>query len=729
MKIFFEETSYQPALLNHYFGSRHLQSIQRSVRDGSTRRVLKGVGYCYDAFGAEHVFVLPKNFVFANQKAFGVIPISDCFPIDDNEEMRTMMTKYGWSESLLSTLPVMLYQAIDRYRKQVQNSHSSETDFYQELVTSKKGDNELTLLDISLSLQQFYRDNQNLFLLVYKQSRSGFNKIQWEKTVRNTAPYIEKDVVYYPQIINRKKAINYDEELLVIFFNTLRFLNLKYQFHVVVEQPYNLMPDKEFERKLERGIILRRLKAIKNNYFNEGLVRLWDLLYAFTSKLSSIRKPSAKKDYLFARSFEKVFEKMVDTILSDTELPQDLKKQRDGKIIDHLFKGVSVTSEQLELYYIGDSKYYKTGNRPDDISKSKQYTYAKNIIQLELEWFNTNKKKTDVLKYRDELTEGYNLTPNFFISGKVEAGYSYDKDYLEPPKEDAFLDDHYQFKNRIFDRDTLFLMQFDVNLLFVVNAYVSRNQRIRVAFKETAAIRFRNEFINALEYRYEFYLMRIRDGKSLEEGIKEHFRDINGKVFCPYSAGEYYGLMIMGLRKDDFSKNMTLILSLQHDFVIKEYHLGTEPYHYYKGLLNGKESSRTLVLRDAMTKYYRESAIVMSYDSDEELDRIKNNARVSLSLHELEACCKGSYRQRIFTSAYLFLYDSRDTKRNATGFLLEGIQYYDKDTDKMSFELFPGTIGGELVLQPFIGRHTQGKNRGAFFLSFEEALDDYRPES
>ena len=132
MKIFFEDIGYHPALLNQYFGSRHLQSIQRGVQNGSAR-LLKGVGYCYDSNEAEHVFVLPKNFVFANQKAFGIIPISSYSPIEDNDEMRAMMALNGWSESLLSTLPIMLYQAIDRYRKQVQKNRSTEEDVFQEL--------------------------------------------------------------------------------------------------------------------------------------------------------------------------------------------------------------------------------------------------------------------------------------------------------------------------------------------------------------------------------------------------------------------------------------------------------------------------------------------------------------------------------------------------------------------------------------------------------------------
>lgn len=733
MKLFFEDIGYKPSVLDKYFGERHALSFLRSTDNGYTQ-LLKGVGYCLNESLSEHVFVLPKNFVFQNGKAFGILPVYPDSPLEDNPELRLLLRSAGWDESLLTTLPIYLYRAIDKYRKQVRDSYSAEQDYIHDVLSSKIGDKELTLLDISLSLERFYKENQSLFVMVYKMAHSGYNKVQWGKTVRKATPIIEDEEVIYPLVINRKKTINYDEELLVLFFNTLRYLNNKYQSHNVVDQPYNLMSDCEFERKLDRGIILRRLKTIKNNYFNEKMVRLWDLLYAFTSKLSSIRKPGAKGDFLFVRSFENVFETMIDTLLSDSDAPSVLVHQKDNKEVDHLFKGNSVTSDTLDIYYIGDSKYYISGHRPQYSALFKQYTYAKNIIQTEIDWFYSGKHEH--LKYRDSLTEGYNITPNFFISGKVEPGYNYTVDHLEMPRGEGgnLLPESFQksiqFPNRIFDRDTLFLMQFDVNILFVISAYVARSQRIRSSFKAKAKENFKQKFIRCIEENYDFFLLRVKNGQAVDKALNQHFRALNGKVFCPYPRGhKHYGLLMMGLERKDFESNMKLLLSLQEDFIIKEYHLGTEPYMYYMGLLDGVETSRTLVLRDGlkptMENHKQESVIVAEYHSKEELDVAEVVGSFPVKLTDIELRCPERFRQRIFTSAYLFLYDPSHPDAPSVGYILTGTQHYKESTDELYLDILPLRLGGGLDLSASIARHTDGTNSGPFFLRFEEATADF----
>ena len=136
-------------------------------------------------------------------------------------------------------------------------------------------------MDVILSLRDFYDENQGLFVLIYKQAHSGYNKVSWNKTIRTQQPVIKDRKVIYPFIVNLRKEINFDEELLVLFFNTLRYINNEYHFKFNIDQPYNLLSDSEFKRKLERGAVSRKLKSIRNNYFNEKLVLLWELLFAF----------------------------------------------------------------------------------------------------------------------------------------------------------------------------------------------------------------------------------------------------------------------------------------------------------------------------------------------------------------------------------------------------------------------------------------------------------------
>ena len=191
MVFLFEEYPYSRDLTDKYLSSLHSLAIVDNGTDPFSRKI-NGVGYFLETEQAAHVFVLPKNFVI-DGKAFGVQKISQDSAITDSKEFRELLTQNGWSDSLLSTLPIYLYQAIDRYRNQVLDSNTAEEDYSREILSSKSGENELTLLDVTLSLQRFYRENQNLFVMVYKQSHSGFNKVQWGKTVRKTMPIIEDD--------------------------------------------------------------------------------------------------------------------------------------------------------------------------------------------------------------------------------------------------------------------------------------------------------------------------------------------------------------------------------------------------------------------------------------------------------------------------------------------------------------------------------------------------------
>ena len=99
-------------------------------------------------------------------------------------------------------------------------------------------------------------------------------------------------------------------------------------------------------------------------------------------------------------------------------LIKDLKKNDDGKIIDHIYDYQSLI-DTSNIFYIGDSKYYKSNSEVGNLSKYKQFTYAKNVIQFNIDLLNKDKKETykPKIRYRDQLTEGYNITPNFFIYG------------------------------------------------------------------------------------------------------------------------------------------------------------------------------------------------------------------------------------------------------------------------------------------------------------------------
>lgn len=732
MILFFEGKDYKRTLLDSVFGKDHARVISRgNLKD--EKAVLDCVGYYYDSVHS-HVFILPKVF-FTDNKGFGVIDLDDTKPLTNTSEVAKTLKDNGWNPELLDELPVYLYQAIEKYRKREQDTIATEKDATQNVMSSKKGKTETSLMDIILSLRDFYNENQNLFILTYKQIHSGFNKVNWSKTIRTQQPVINGKKVIYPFVVNHRKEINYDEELLVLFFNTLRYINNEYHFRFVVDQPYNLLSDKDFKRQLEKGAIKKRLETIKNNYFNEKFVNLWEQLYLFAAKIDHIKSAKEKEDYLLIRDFNIVFEDMIEVLLGDSDAPKALIKQPDGKIVDHLFKGVSLTTTGRQVYYVGDSKYYKEGAAPVGDSLFKQYTYAKNIIQTQLDWYHKRKAH---LKYRDELTEGYNITPNFFISGRVEKSYTFTKHELKLQKN--HFDKNYQFQNRVFDRDTLFLRLYDINFLFALYAYVSRAQSVRAKFKEEAKEKFRADFIKYIDKEHDFYLLQKRSDVDIKELVDRYFRIMNGKIFCPYDENDdNYGLLMMGLERDAYRENAELLATISKDFVIKEYHLGIEPYVYVNGYLNGKEVSRSLVLKDQLKdsdgNFRRESVVIGCYRSPEQKEWILKHNLYNVRFNEGRAGAVYDRTQQVFTASFLILYDVNHKEKEADCYMLTGktllinahgmsTMDYPKtdwtgDEEYLVYQL-GDKICGTLEIRDILGRHPEVQDGKPLYAYFEE---------
>ncbi|MCM1502538.1 MAG: hypothetical protein NC115_07735 [Bacteroidales bacterium] len=656
-------------------------------------------------------------------KGFGCVDLPEDRPLDDSDNIAELLKENNWKADVINDLPIYLYQAIEKYRKREHDTVVAETRAAQNVISSKSGKTEMSLMDIILSLRDFYSENHNLFVMIYKQRHSGFNKVNWGRTIRLHQPVLKDRSVIYPYVVNRRKEVNYDEELLVLFFNTLRYINNEYHFRFVVEQPYSLISDKEFKRKLENGAIRKRLNTLRNNYFNEKLVRLWEHLYLFASRINNVHSAKEREEYLLIRDFNVVFEDMVETLLGDLDAPKNLVKQQDGKIVDHLFKGMSLTTSSRQVYYVGDSKYYKEGAVPKGDSLFKQYTYAKNIIQTQIDWYHRRKEH---LKYRDELTEGYNITPNFFISGSVRSGY----DFMSPElhlQSDEFQK-NYQFRNRIFDRDTLFLRMYDINFLFVLYAYISRSESVRARFKLHAKEQFRTDFIKYIDSEHDFYLLQQRNSGDIEAVVDKHFRKLNGKVFCPYERGEdHYGLLMLGLERDAFMENAVLLADLSKDFIIKEYHLGTEPYLYYNGLLWGQQVSRSMALtsalKDAEGKYRRESVAICCYRSREHKDWILRNRLYNVRFNAGRPGAVYRHTQQVFTASFLILYDYNNQSAEAECYTLTGVNnLYDAKTMQKSG--YPKIVwnGDEEYLLYSIGDRLDGT------ISVTEILDSH-PEA
>lgn len=122
------------------------------------------------------------------------------------------------------------------------------------------------------------------------------------------------------------------------------------------------------------------------------------------------------------------------------------------------------------------------------------------------------------------------------------------------------------------------------------------------------------------------------------------------------------------------NENTDLMLELESYFIIKEYRLGTDPYVYYEGTINGVETPRRLVLLDGLeknlSKYKTETVLFGCYRSKEQLAWILANNLYNVRYTENRAGSVFGHNQRTFTASYLVLYNGNDRKEPARCFML-----------------------------------------------------------
>lgn len=543
------------------------------------------VGYYFNSHPDVYdcVFILPKvllevkegkELVFGQYRPEDIICINENSPL--TEEQRNFI--YDFS--------VWIYRAVVVFYNDKRNDTSIVYHRKMAQVNRGRRQRNNTFLDILLSLIQFNEDNQQFFLFIIKNMHSGFNKINWTRTIARTDAVIQDNNAIYVNPVNKKRQINFDEELLIIFFSILNYINEHYGFPVKINCNYDLIEGNKFQNYL-KGFGIRRLQQIKYKYFSDKALQLWSLCFAFFDKAKNVTIDIGQKDYLLVKNFNLVFEAIIDELIGETgEVPAGLKKQDDGKMVDHIYtyQGLTTHQENLPIYYIGDSKYYKRNNPIGKESVAKQFTYARNVIQWNLnlfmkedsedeDWKSDWKQFREVPKLRDDITEGYNIIPNFFISATMEEDLSYrDTIRLTEKKNKYFTSD--QFRNRLFDRDTLLVCHYDVNFLFVVSLYALNNKSKKAAWKKKVRGIFRDEIRKLLEQNYHFYAMTAHPDENGIRYIKSHFQEVLGKIYTPYENTNYFSL---ALDINDKENNEELLTELRKHFYVVECQLGDNP--------------------------------------------------------------------------------------------------------------------------------------------------------
>lgn len=689
MKLFIEEHSYSTEE-----SKALLKKILNFEQGGSFSTDM--VGYYYSNDIHDTVFFLPKVVMDKEDKVFGKYAPETIIDLQKALDNKTItMDEYQF----IYGLSVWIYRSIAVFRNTADDKHRKillYRDIPSDSMTGEHVYN--TFLDILISLQRFNEQNQNYFTFVLKNIHSGFNKINWTKTISQGRALIQDGIPLYIDVVNRKKQVNLEEELFIIFFSILHHMQVRYGFPVNINYNFPLITDDAFENYLE-GYGEVRLIQIRHKYFADKQVKMWQLCYDFFSKKSQIQNNTNYSDHLLAKDFNIVFEAMIDHLLKEekphvAQMIEDLKlkDQTDGKRVDHIYAWDGLMHNENEIFYIGDSKYYKLANNPASNSIYKQYTYARNVIQANLDLFNqkdktgkkTKKPGDDYLIYRDDDTEGYNITPNFFIRGHVPEDRNYENDDLEVKGD---MEKKVHFENRLFDRDTLLLQHYDINFLYVLSVYGSEDVLAQETFRLKARTLFRDRIIEDIKKEYSFFSLQLKpievdEDDEDEEDITErdrmnrlveqkYFRRLLGKAFRPYKENEFLYLSLEK-KPEYFKDNMKLLSDLSADFNIREYALGTDPrdainkfteltFAPTEGFGDGEaQESNVFKFADMADEVF----LIGGYRIDkDQLTWIKNNGyniRANVNRHGYR---NGIVDENVVSARYLILYEINSAEK------------------------------------------------------------------
>ena len=549
MKILIEGYAYSPALVRGVLSENRLLLTDERV-------VIENVGYFHSSTCNDFVFFLPKvllekvdgvdgDRVFvSDENRTGFSPEEIVDPEAITNEGRKLTEE---QKAFLYEFAVWIYRAIAQFKEKnprttvVWQHRAHPTGaFKRRYITN-------TFLDVILALQRFHRENETFFLFKVRESHVGGYKINWGRTVTKAQSVIRDGVPVYFAPIRKRHSIDFDEELLVIFYSILHYVKAKFGFRIQLNLGYSLITGQQFKRYLD-GYGIVRLRQIRNRYFSDREKMLWELCFAFFDKAHKASIVGAEEEYLLAKDFNIVFEAMIDELVGDSRVAK-FRQLADGKEIDHLYLDKSLTrnEETAQTFYVADSKYYKRGNALGEESVAKQFTYARNLLQLDLDLFLNGDDVSEKIKnkrtalenvglLRDSTTEGYDIIPNFFISATLPKNFNYDCDCLALHGDaEAFRNIH--FENRLFDRDTLLLSHYDINFLYVVKMYAHNDTSLKKAWRKKVRDEFRLHIQTLLKERFEFYAMVPHNSISEEKAIaflRENFKLALGKLYAPY---------------------------------------------------------------------------------------------------------------------------------------------------------------------------------------------------
>ena len=570
MRILFEGAKYNIYELEKCFGDKFYHQI-------GNHGYIDVVGY-YHSNDNQLFYFLPKLFITDNDEFLDThIHYLNFFSQNIETLIDKDITLLNWFRKFL----ILFYKSLAEYKSRVDNKIIQLGDTLQ--LSTNVGTNEFTFLDLVLTILNFYKKNRDFFIFHNKEQQSlKHKKINWNKTIRKQQPVFIDKTPIYDNLNIKAKRINDDEILMTYFYSVLNHLKDEYKVDAVIDCPYDLIKGERFKIFLETGLF--KIKKIRNNYYSDKLKAIYNLLVLFFEKsfVGNIKNKSG--DFIVVKQYHNVFEDMIDKLLSDSFSDRKtssgislshLKNNKDGKILDHLFEFDSILDTDESIFYIGDSKYYKHNSNLSDNSIYKQFTYAKNVIQYNINLLQENARIPSLINkniiYRDEITEGYSISPNFFIQGIIKSIHDFDTHGLVQNIEKG-TEKNAHFKERLFDRDTLFINYYEINFLFVLNSYTNysadRISETRQLFRNTFKTHFISYFKN--HSGFNFYEFSFNTEQELKEFVDSEFRYIIGRVIRTISNPNRLILAINPNRESKLKDNLLNRFKITNNPILKQ---------------------------------------------------------------------------------------------------------------------------------------------------------------
>ena len=459
------------------------------------------------------VFVLPKIFLH-DQKVFGKYD----YKLFVSKTIKGILSLQEFE--IIKSITEKLYFCLRKYQREINsNIIDRELGFS---IKSNIGIQNSGAFEAMLALIAFNRNNP----LLYTQERQILESktshtINWKKTLSASIPVSVDDSLIYLDFSRSTKGSKKDDLLLVIFYSLLNNFR-DYDSTINIRSLVKILNPNQLIKIKPK--IKNFLRTSKSTYFSDKFRQLHSLLQSYYFAENAAYS-SEQIEFLLTNDFEILFERFVDSLISDEHLLKLYKFLKDGKEIDHLF-GEKDVFKGCKIIYIGDSKYYKD---PAKIAsqKYKQFTYSRNIIQENIYIVNNGENTIYSRNYRDSVSEGYNVTPNFFVFAVVQSSYLEANTLISIDSQAAEFSFH--FENRLFDRDSLHILYFKIDFIGLLNFYVGTDKRLGVShstLKRTSKNTIQTEFRQYLDRRYMFCFVEIS-----QDSIEGNFKALHGKIF------------------------------------------------------------------------------------------------------------------------------------------------------------------------------------------------------